>query len=122
MHFTCLIPPAHVQAICDYDILVSSYGPIDGMMHGSIKIAGSDENIIAIHFRQMSREEMFLGLALTIKKIRSIRESGKWDGQAITCSFNDKATIVPVSSIITGPIVTTPITVSTALKNDFGVI
>lgn len=122
MHFTCLIPPAHIHAICDDKILVCSYGPIDGMMHGSIKIADSDESILAIHFQQMSREEMFLGLSLTVKNIRSMRDSGKWDGQSITCSFNDKSTIVPVSSLINGPVKATPISVSIAIHHDFGVI
>ena len=98
MHFTCLIPPAHVHAICDDDILVCSYGPINGMTHGNIKIADSDENIITIRFRQMSREEMFLGLSMTVENIRCMRDSGQWDGHSITCSFNDKSTIVPVRS------------------------
>ncbi len=122
MHFTCLIPPVHVKAICENTIAVCSYGPIEGVMHGSIKIADSDESIVAIHFHSMSHEEMLQGLTMTVANIQAMHANGKWDGQAIPCSFNNKPTIVPVSSIIGLPCKATRVSVSTALGIFLGVL
>jgi hypothetical protein len=115
MHFTCLIPPAHVNVICNESVLIKTYGSVDGVMHGSIVTGNNEEKIISIHFQHMSHEEMSHGLKLTILGIKNLYNSGKWDGRAITCSFDDKPKIVSASTLLFADIKTTRISVQDVL-------